>query len=124
MPVTAADRSTGGGDAAPRDIIPWRRIFVGYGIVLIMLSILVLSYFGLSYRMRSPTGPVEIGYMAAILICMALVKPAGALHRRFLAHHAGLDDRLQWVAIGLLFLLSAGTIVFGLLTLTPNGGSW
>lgn len=122
--MTSAERPADDRERAPRDLVPWRQIFVGYGIVLIMLSILVLSNFGLSYRMRGPTGPVQIGYMAAIAICMALVKPAGTLHRRLLSHRTELDDRLQWVAIGLLALLSAGTIAFGLLTLTPNGGNW
>lgn len=109
---------TGAEDEPHADRIAWRQILVGYGLVLIMLLVVGSSLFPDIEGMKGVLTAVVVG---ATLAATLLERPASAFHRAVLSESPGLDDALQWAAIVALLLLSAGTIVFGVLTLPASG---
>lgn len=108
---------------AKQDRIAWRQIFIGYGMVLMMLMLAVLHQLGFLVN-RDAMGSIgTVVVFAVVVAATALSGPAKAFQRNFLADRPVLDDRLQWAAIVALVLLSISTIVHGIIVLPASGWS-
>ena len=108
---------------ATRDHIEWRQIFIGYGMVMIMLMVAVLHQLGFSENPNLMSGTGSVVVFAVVVAATVLAGPLKAFRRDVLAIHPALEDRLQWAAIGALVLLSIATIVHGVLVLPASGWS-
>ena len=106
-----------------RDRIAWQQIFVGYGMVLIMLMIAMLHQLGFSGNRDAMGGIGTAVVFAVVMAATALAGPAKAFRRNVLADRPVLEDKLQWAAIVALVLLSISTIVHGILVLPASGWS-
>ena len=108
---------------AMRDHIEWRQIFIGYGMVMIMLMLAVLHQLGFSENRNLMSAIGSVVVFAVVVAATVLAGPLKAFRRDVLAIHPALEDRLQWAAIGALVLLSIATIVHGVLVLPASGWS-
>ena len=108
---------------ATRDTAEWRQIFIGYGMVMIMLMLAVLHQLGLSENRNLMSGIGSAVVFAVVVAATVLTGPLKAFRRDVLAIRPALEDRLQWAAIGALVLLSIATIVHGILVLPASGWS-
>ena len=108
---------------ATRDHIEWRQIFIGYGMVMIMLMLAVLHQLGFSENRNLMSAIGSVVVFAVVVAATVLAGPLKAFQRDVLAIHPALEDRLQWAAIGALVLLSIATIVHGVLVLPTSGWS-
>jgi len=104
-----------------RDSITWTQIFIGYGMVMIMLMIAVLHQLGLSKNPDTLTTIGSVAVVAVIIAATALTGPISAFRRAVLSARPALEDTLQWAAIVFLVVLSFATIVHGILVLPASG---
>jgi hypothetical protein len=118
--VTQPGDKSGAGEATPRDRIAWHQIFLGYGLVLMLLMIVVVQHLDLFEDSQNHKGALSIVVAAVTILSVALMRPASRLHRNTLAHRPQIDDKLQWCAIFVLVLLSLATIVTGILTIPTS----
>ena len=110
-------------DIPIRDRIAWHQIFVGYGLVLMMLLLSVLLQFGLADDRNMLRNIGTAAVVLAIGAGMMLKRPLAALRRAVLVERPVLEDRLQWGAIILLMVLSLVTSVHGIMMLPASGWS-
>lgn len=118
--MTQPGDKSGAGEATPRDRIAWYQIFIGYGLVLMMLMIVVVQHLEVFEDRHDHKGALSIVVAAITIISVALMRPAKRFHQSTLANRPQIDDALQWCAIFVLVMLSLATIVIGILTI-PTG---
>ncbi len=104
----------------PRDRIEWYQIFVGYGVVGIMLLVLALPQAGFDDR-HALRGAGTIVIVTVVGASMALMRPMTAFRRDVLSVRPALEDALQWAAIVVLLLVSFGTSLLGILSIPASG---
>ena len=108
---------------ATRDYVEWRQIFIGYGMVMIMLMLSVLHQLGLSENRNLMSGIGSAVVFAVVVAATVLAGPLKAFRRDVLASRPALEDKLQWAAIVAMVLLSIAAIVHGVLVLPASGWS-
>lgn len=107
---------------APKDQIAWKQILIGYGVVLIMLIVVATAQLGLFENPQDAKGPLSLIVCAVVILATVLARPVQAMHRTILSPRPRLDDTLQWISIWVLVLLSATTIIAGMLTFPLSHG--
>ena len=108
---------------ATRDYVEWRQIFIGYGMVMIMLMVAVLHQLGFSENRNVMSGIGAVVVFAVVVAATLLSGPLNAFRRDVLASRPALEDKLQWAAVVALVLLSIAAIVHGVLVLPASGWS-
>lgn len=108
---------------ATRDYVEWRQIFIGYGMVMIMLMVAVLHQLGFSENRNVMNGIGAVVVFAVVVAATVLSGPLNAFRRDVLASRPALEDKLQWAAVVALVLLSIAAIVHGVLVLPASGWS-
>ncbi|MEJ8311382.1 hypothetical protein [Agrobacterium larrymoorei] len=110
-------------DTPVQDRIAWHQIFVGYGLVLMMLLLSVLFQLGFAEDRDMLRNIGTAAVVVAVGGATVLKYPLGAFRRRVLVERPALENRLQWAAIIFLMLLSAATSVHGIMVLPASGWS-